>query len=211
MIFFTVEASNTNERVSAELPDVDLVRLACEWRDTPRGRRAASALLNRYRGHVYRWCRKHLRDSDRALDMAQEVLLSAYRNLSSFGERARFSSWLFAIARNRCLSVLRRPSLLTEDDTDLVSLPDPTAGPDQQTELRDDEDRLWRLLGTHLTNREREALWLQCIEDFSIDEITEALTIEGSTGARGVLQNARRKLRDVLKQEDLRREVEGHG
>ena len=52
---------------------------------------------------------------------------------------------------------------------------------------------------------------LQCIEDFSIDEITEALTIEGSTGARGVLQNARRKLRDVLKQEDLRREVEGHG
>ena len=45
---------------------------------------------------------------------------------------------------------------------------------------------------------EQKAIWLRCFERVPIDEITRLLGIEASTGARGVLQRARRKLRTAL-------------
>jgi DNA-directed RNA polymerase specialized sigma24 family protein len=51
---------------------------------------------------------------------------------------------------------------------------------------------------SHLAPLEQEALWLRCVERMPVDEITRVLGIEGSTGARAVLQSARRKLRAVL-------------
>jgi RNA polymerase sigma factor (sigma-70 family) len=68
------------------------------------GRQAAGSLLQRHRQRVYLWCFRYLRDHERALDMAQEVLLLAYRKLPDYSHDARFTSWLFIIARNRCLS-----------------------------------------------------------------------------------------------------------
>ena len=192
------------------MSDEQLVRLARDWPDTARGQRAMSTLLKRYRRAVYGWCRKHLRDSELAMDAAQEVLLSAWRNLAGLGDEARFSSWLFAIARNRCLSMTRRPSLLTDGDEELAQVADPTASPARQAERCDDERKLWRTLGDHLSAREQEAIWLQCIEGFSVEEITEVLQIDGSTGARSVLQNARRKLRAALGRPQDKEEGTGH-
>ena len=97
--------------IAREPEDLDLLQQALANPDQESGRQAASALLGRYRERVYVWCLRYVRDHEQALDMAQEVLLSAYRNLGSFGGRSQFGSWLFSIARNRCLSELRRPAL----------------------------------------------------------------------------------------------------
>jgi RNA polymerase sigma-70 factor, ECF subfamily len=48
-----------------------------------------------------------VREHEQALDLAQEALLGAYRGLVSFEGRSGFASWLFVIARNCCLAVLR--------------------------------------------------------------------------------------------------------
>jgi len=94
--------------------DRELVRRACDHADEIDGRRAAAELLGEYRGRVYAWCMRHMADHEQALDLAQDVLLLAYRNLNTYSGRSPFVCWLWAIARNRCLSELRRPNLLWE-------------------------------------------------------------------------------------------------
>ncbi len=180
-------------------------QLVDAWRQGPRsrdGRRAIGRLLDRYRNRVYVWCWRHVRDRELALDLAQEVLVNAYRNLGSFGNRARFSSWLFAIARNRCLSELRkfRPSQEDADILDLVA--DTRPAPDRDLQERLDEDALLSLIKRHLTQQEQDALWLRCIERMPVDEITRVLDIREQSGARAVLQRARRRLRAALDQRD---------
>ena len=189
-------------RISHVLDDQELLRQALEHPDSQAGRHAASVLLDRYRERVYIWCLRYVRDHEQALDMAQEVLISAYRNLGSFGGRAQFGSWIFSITRNRCLSELRRPSLLMDEEAD----PDQQAAhqipADRDLENRMAEEELLKLIRRRLDPVEQQALWLRCFEKMSVDEITKLLAITEASGARGVLQRARRKLRAALAEEN---------
>jgi RNA polymerase sigma-70 factor (ECF subfamily) len=178
--------------------DEDLALLARGDPEGPEGRRAACELLGRHRMTVFRWCRGMVRDPDDAMDLAQDVLLNAYRNLDKFKGWGRFSVWLFVIARNRCLDVLRRPSLLTDDGRDPDSLADLRSGPDREIEEAEDEEALLDLIRRHLDQKEQEALWLRCFEKVPVGTITMLLGIRHASGARAVLQSARRKLRAAL-------------
>jgi RNA polymerase sigma-70 factor (ECF subfamily) len=162
------------------------------------GRAAVSILLGRYQRRVYVWCHRYVRDPERALELAQEVLLRAYRSLGSFQGRSRFGSWLFAIARNRCLNEIAAPSLLRDDDVDLDTLPASDGTPERMLEELQDEEALRRLLADTLEPEEREALWLRCFERLPVEEITVVMRLDNATGARGLLQRARRKLRAAL-------------
>jgi hypothetical protein len=61
-----------------------------------------------------------------------------------------------------------------------------------------DEEALLGVIREHLTEREAEVLWLRCVEKVPMSTITEVLDIRQASGARGVLQTARRKLKVVL-------------
>lgn len=161
-------------------------------------REAACRLFSRYQGHVYAWCLRYARDRDRALDLAQDVLLGAYENLHRYEPRGKFTSWLFIVARNRCVSETRRPSAKEVFGLDLDLLA--AGGPDPATALEEEEGRarILRLLREHLDEREQEAIWLRCFERMAVDDITEVLEIDERSGARGLLQRARRKLRAAL-------------
>ena len=189
-------------RISHVLDDQELLRQALEYPDSQAGRHAASVLLDRYRERVYIWCLRYVRDHEQALDMAQEVLISAYRNLGSFGGRSQFGSWIFSITRNRCLSELRRPSLLMDEEADPDDHASGQISPDRDLENRLAEEELLELIRHRLDPVEQQALWLRCFEKMSVDEITKLLAITEASGARGVLQRARRKLRAALAEEN---------
>ncbi|MEN8008460.1 MAG: sigma-70 family RNA polymerase sigma factor [Candidatus Krumholzibacteriota bacterium] len=185
-------------RIAHESEDLKLLGKALEHPDSDAGRRAASTLLGRYRERVYIWCLRYTRDHEQALDMAQEVLISAYRNLDSFGGRSQFGSWIFSITRNRCLSELRRPALLVDEDSDPDDRASGSAAPDQALEDRLAEEELLELIQRCLDPMEQQALWLRCFEKMPVDEITKVLAITEASGARGILQRARRKLRAAI-------------
>lgn len=191
-----------------EFDDDELVRRACAAPDELARRRAASALLGRYRVRVYAWCRRHVGDHDRALDLAQEVLLLAYRHLASYRGRSPFAGWLWAVTRNRCLNELRRPRLLGDDEVDLDALPSSGRRPDELLEEALGEEALVALIRETLDPTEQQALRLRCFERMPVDAITRALRIREASGARAVLQRARRKLRAALAARDRDRPEE---
>jgi RNA polymerase sigma-70 factor (ECF subfamily) len=169
------------------------------------GRAAAEELFERYWERVYLWCLRRIGNRETARDLAQDVLLSAYRALGSFEGRSRYSSWLFTIMRNRCFRALRRPSLVRDEEFEVESMAGDATPADADLAEREDEEEVLRLIRTQLDPLEQAALWLRARERLPVEEITRRLRISTASGARGVLQSGRRKLRAALD----RRQQEG--
>lgn len=179
--------------LSADVSDADLVGMTRSG-DAERRRRAATELLMRYRDAVYAWCYRYTRDHERALDLSQDVLVTAWQRLDAFEGRSQFSSWLFAVARNRCIDASRRVNLLAED-AKIDETPDPAPAPDELLMTGEAEEVVMDLIKNELDELEQDAVYLRYFERWSVEDIGEFLEIEGASGARAVLQRARRKLR----------------
>jgi RNA polymerase sigma factor (sigma-70 family) len=184
--------------------DEDLVAIATEDPGSERAGEAASVLFGRYRRRVYMWCYQYVRDHEKAMDLAQDALLSAYRNLATFRKGGRFNSWLYAIARNRCYNELRRPAIWSDEEVDLDSFPATEEDPGEILLRKLDADALLRMIHENLDELEQDVIWLRCFERMPIDMITRVLAIRQASGARGILQRARRTLRAAI---DARRSV----
>src|ERR1700712_5341648 len=83
--------------------------------DEPRARmvtaghdQAFATLYDRYRDVLVRYCRSLVRDDQDALDAFQSAMLNALRALREDRRRAPVRPWLFRIAHNESVSVLRR-------------------------------------------------------------------------------------------------------
>lgn len=161
----------------------------------------AAELLGRHRRTVYLWCFRHVRDHEAALDLAQDVLLRAYERLESFRGNARFSTWLFVVARNVCLAARRRFEPEWAPEIELEGLVSSDPGPEETFFRQEDQEQLLRLMRSHLSETERNALWMRGVERIAVETITEELGLENATGARALLQRARRKLRAALREE----------
>jgi RNA polymerase sigma-70 factor (ECF subfamily) len=69
---------------------------------------AFEKIVRAYQQNIWRFLRRFLGDAAAAEDVAQEVFLRLYRSLPSFAHQAKFSAWVFKIARNAALDELRR-------------------------------------------------------------------------------------------------------
>jgi RNA polymerase sigma-70 factor, ECF subfamily len=192
------ESNRVEQSGNGQPSDEELVRRAQSAPGTPEGRQAAEALLMRWRERLYLWCHWRVRDHERAMDLTQECLVRAYRGLPAFESRSAVSSWLFAIARNCCLSAMRKRPLRHDPDVDLEDMTDLLAGPEETAEHRVRLERVLGAMNEVLEPVERQALWLRAHEGLHVDEITHLLGLDGASGARNVLQTARRKLRQAL-------------
>jgi RNA polymerase sigma-70 factor (ECF subfamily) len=188
----------------AKLSDEALAQLAGADAAHSQAGDAASVLFARYQKRVYIWCYRYVHEHEQALDLAQEAMLSAYRKLATFSGKGRFESWIFAITRNRCLTAVRKRVLTRAEDIIIEELADPGGGPDRHMEEKLDESAFLVLVHGCLDPTEQEALYLRCFEHLPVDEITELLDIKDASGARGLLQKARRKLRAASAKPDRR-------
>jgi DNA-directed RNA polymerase specialized sigma24 family protein len=87
-------------------------------------------LVETYSGVIYRLAVKMLQDSQDAEDVLQETFLKAYRYLSSFDGRSSLSTWLYRIATNEALMLLRKRKHIT------VSLDEPAEADDYDQRAR---------------------------------------------------------------------------
>src|SRR5205823_7625221 len=69
---------------------------------------AFEALVRRHQGPIYNFCLRMLGQADDAADVAQETFVQLYSHLGQLNEREALAPWLFRVARNRCIDVIRR-------------------------------------------------------------------------------------------------------
>lgn len=158
-----------------------------------------SVLVERYQRRLYWSCLRLVGDPDEAEDVVQEAFVRAYERLGDFDPTYRFYTWIYRIARNRCLNVLRRRRVWG-----LVTLSDPERAPALPVADRADrpaEDReLARALvdcRANLPADQREVFDLRHAEGLSYREIAAAVGApEGTVMSR--LARAREKMRACL-------------
>jgi RNA polymerase sigma factor (sigma-70 family) len=141
------------------------------------GERAAfEELYDRFTPGLLSYCRHLLGTLDEAEDAVQHAFLAAHRALLADDREIHLKAWLYAIARNRCLSMLRARRERVGFDEDLQGVPS-TAGLAAEVEQRED---LRALLGDlqHLPEDQRSALVLAEIGAHSHDEIGEVLGVK---------------------------------
>ena len=111
--------------------------LSIEGRQVVAARRrdsgAFEALVRRHQGPLYNFCLRMLGQTEDAADVAQETFVQLYSNLGRLDEREPIAPWLFRVARNRCIDVIRRRRTVP------LGLPDHPSQGQVQFEPADDE------------------------------------------------------------------------
>lgn len=156
----------------------------------------------RFRVRVAAWCSRLVNDSERGLDLSQEVFLRAYRYRHTFRGDARVSTWLYAISRNHCLNAVRR----LESDPLGKSEAFPPEFVDAYEDVHAGAERaerfqhMWRIIEQTLTSTEKRVMALHYGHELTLATITRELMLSNPSGAKAYIVNARRKLKRVLQE-----------
>ncbi len=157
-------------------------------------------LVERHSRKVFRLAFRLTGNEQDAEDVVQETFLRAYRGLDRFAEPALVGSWLYRIASNYALDLLRSRKLragpgLPAGETALeVSSSQP--GPDRQLEGERLQRRIARALEA-LSPQERVAFTLRHFEGRSVEDIAAALQV-GENAAKQAVFRAVQKMRRAL-------------
>lgn len=169
---------------------------------TSRSEQYVNELFRRHHAKVARWCLAFTDDRESAADLAQEICAKAYQNLSSFKGQAKFSTWLYSIARNHCLNDIRSHAspLVTESpEMYLDSLPSPLESPDVAMEREQLAAIARHLVCETLEETERTVFTLHFADEIPLDVITRMLNLTNSSGAKAYLVSAKRKLERAVR------------
>jgi RNA polymerase sigma-70 factor (ECF subfamily) len=165
-----------------------------------------SRLVDAYSGKIYRLATKMLNQQQDAEDVLQETFLKAYRGLKSFDGRSKISTWLFRIATNEALMVIRRkhpevvsidePVETEEGDQEPVQIIDWCCLPEEELLSEETKERLDDAV-KELPERLRVVFILRDINDLSTHETAEILGLS-DTAVKTRLSRARLRLREGL-------------
>ena len=186
--------------------------------DARRGDTAAfEALLRRYEKRVLALTGRMCRNPEDAQEAAQEAFLAAWQGLPSFRGDASFSTWLYRLASNACVDLIRRegrhrgaagPSLNDEEIS--LDVPDTAPSPQESAERKELREQIEAGLQS-LSPEHRQVLILMDlpqdgplsvliqreIHQLSYDEISQTLEVDLGT-VKSRINRGRKQLRNFL-------------
>ena len=174
-----------------------------------RGDRAAFvALVEKYKQPLHNFIHRTLRDEAEAEDLAQNVFLQVYKSRDRYERTAKFSTWLFTIARNLCLNEIRRRSrhpaeALEETHSENEDQPQ-RQYEDRKVLLATDNVLHSELAGkieealAELPENQRTAILLCRQDELSYEEIAEVLDCSLSA-TKSLIHRGREFLKEKLK------------
>jgi RNA polymerase sigma-70 factor (ECF subfamily) len=184
-----------------ELSDEALVELYRSHAGAAAGDPFLDRLFQRHHRRVAVWCLRMTGEAGSAADLAQEIFLKAFQHIGSFRGDAKFTTWLYAIARNRCMDELRSRASRPEEmpDATLEDIADlRTEDVSAALERQDSEAVLKRMMRESLDDVERNVMTLHYAEEMPLDAITRLLRLTNPSGAKAHIVSARRKLAQAL-------------
>jgi RNA polymerase sigma-70 factor (ECF subfamily) len=165
---------------------------------------AFRALVERHSRTLFGLAYRMTGNESDAEDVVQDSFLRAYRQLGTFDDRASFGSWIYRIAVNCSLDLMRArkrrsermQSADTEMDDPIAALPALGPGPDRLALSGEIRERLDSAM-SHLSETERSAFVLRHFEGMCMEEVGRALGCESGAAKHSVFR-AVRKLRRAL-------------
>ncbi len=167
---------------------------------------AYALLIERYKGPLFNFICRFLKDPDAAYDILQQVFLQLYISLPKLRTGEPLRAWLFQVARNRCLDELRRKHAIRfselqgpvedEDLSQLDIIPDSSPLPEEIAEQHDLQEILQEAIST-LPPKFRAVVLLRYTASLSFSEIGRALQMPEAT-AKTYFQRAKPLLRAAL-------------
>jgi RNA polymerase sigma factor (sigma-70 family) len=154
--------------------------------------RAFAAIFNRYHQSLYRFCLAIVGNPDDASEALQNTMIKVLRALPGEERRIELKPWLYRIAHNESIDLLRRRRETRQLDVEQVA---PGYGLAEDAATR---ERLRRLLTDlkALPERQREVLVMRELAGLGFEEIGSALETSGAV-ARQTLYEARQSLRQM--------------
>lgn len=169
---------------------------------------AFTTLVEKYKQPVMNLAWRTLRDETEAEDLAQNVFVQAWKSADRYQATAKFSTWLFTIARNLCLNEIRRrvrhpaESLdQTRDDSEeqpLFQVVDKRVAPAPEDLLRGELEAKVEEALTALPEHQRTAMLLCRQDELSYEEIAEILGCSLSA-TKSLIHRARETIKARLK------------
>jgi RNA polymerase sigma-70 factor, ECF subfamily len=168
---------------------------------------AFEALVRRHQTPLFNFCLRMLGQAEDAADVAQETFVQLYSHLGRLDEHEPLAPWLFRVARNRCIDLIRRrrtvPLAVADDSDNNLHAMEPVDDeplPDELAERADLQRLLSRAIAA-LPPTYSEVVALRYAGDRSFAEIAQILDCEEGAArvrfhrAKAVL---RRELRSLI-------------
>jgi RNA polymerase sigma-70 factor (ECF subfamily) len=189
--------SSLDDEAWRSLPDEELIAAYRRGWSSPTREDAADELFRRHQSRITRWCCRFTHDRETAGDLAQEILLRAYRNLDKYRGECRFSTWLYVIARNLCFTAVQRrasePVWIAKSQS--TELPDTlTVDIHEAFETEEKRQNKWRFILKTLTKLEAQVMLLHYGEELPLSTVSRMLGLTNKSGAKAYIVSARRKL-----------------
>lgn len=176
-----------------ELPDDELIAIA--RRQLPHVTTAYEVLVKRYQERLQRTCNRYLCSFHDAEEAVHETLLRVFHHLPGFKGDSSFKTWLFRIAHNESMNVLRkRKDHLNVDDVDLDSESEGAPANALETVVM---NRQVEQMLRQLSQEDRTVVVFRTVAELEFQEIADILQQNLST-VKMRYQRAIEKLRQLL-------------
>lgn len=163
---------------------------------------AMDELLKRYKNPVYHFALRLTNNASEAQDIAQEVFLKVHEARDTYEPSGKFSTWIFTIAHNLCISRLRKKKWLSfwprnkDDPDELVEMQSPDPSP-QEIAAKDDFSGTLKECIQSLPFLQREALVLREFQNLDYSQIARILKKPQGT-VKTLIHRARQSLKIKL-------------
>ncbi|HNW55945.1 MAG TPA: RNA polymerase sigma factor [bacterium] len=186
------------ENIDEDLSDEEVVNLVLEDAN------CFAVVISRYKVKLFNYIRRitNIREED-VEDLLQEIFLKVYLNINSFDQTMKFSSWIYAIARNQTISHFRKIKVRPEGyleviDDEMANRLKMDFDLIDHIDKKEQQARIAKAL-FKLKSKYRELIILKFIEEKSYQEISDI--IKKPTGTVGsMLNKAKEDLRKILSQ-----------
>ena len=185
-----------------QLSDIQIIKKVIDG-----DKSAFNDIMNRHEKSILNFAYRMLSNRTEAEDVTQEVFLRAYKNIETFEARAKFSTWLFKIARNLCLNKLRhtfrfptfsidKPVRGSEYDFQRQIEDKKQVSPISNIFSKEIQNAVKAALGS-LPKNQKMAVILRRYEDMSYEEISVIMGCSVSA-VKSLLNRAKQTLKNKL-------------
>lgn len=159
---------------------------------------AFSLLVDRYRQKVFQTAMGFLHNTDDAEDLTQEIFVKAWNGLNTFDQRSAFSTWLYRIAVNKGINVVRKNKIrsfigLNEEVHEQYSI-DKNA--EEEISVNEQKEEIKKAID-QLNTKQKKAFILFYYQELNMKEVAEILRMTPKA-AESLVFRARKKLQGIL-------------